>query len=82
MNPRAHTEREELCPMPRCWDHCDEGEALCATHWGELPSYWRTEIRSAQDVVHDAPPGGDRIAAKIALAGVVAKAVESLAEAA
>ena len=82
MIPTTHTERDELCPVPRCWDHFAEGEALCATHWGELPSYWRTEIRSGQDAVADATPGPDRIAAKLALAGIVAKAVESIEEAA
>ena len=80
MNPRAHIERDEVCPVSGCIDHCGDGETLCPTHWGELPGYWHTEIRSAQDAVKDATPGPDRIAAKITLAGIVAKAVESIEE--
>lgn len=80
MNPRAHIERDEVCPVPGCIDHFGEGEVMCTTHWGELPRYMRAEVRRAWDAVEEAAPGPDRIQAKVEHAGVVEWAVESIAE--
>lgn len=82
MNPRAHIERDEVCPVSGCIDHFGDGEVMCTTHWGELPGYWRGEIRRVQDEVAAARPGPDRLTARIALTGAVERACESLAEAA